>query len=58
MSEAIRDPDNRKTYRKGAVGALMDEYERASEQLARLIVLDEGRFIRPDGRVRELPVHG
>lgn len=27
-----------KTYRRGAVGALMDEYERASDELARLIL--------------------
>ncbi len=30
-------PEPRKTYRKGALGALMDEYERAGGELARLI---------------------
>lgn len=37
----------RKTYRSGAVGALMDEYERAAAELARLIErIPEDDFVR------------
>lgn len=41
--EVLAEP--RKEYRKGAVGALMDEYERTGEELARLILrLSDAEF--------------
>ena len=37
----------RKTYRKGAIGALMDEYERAASELGRLVEqIPEDDFVR------------
>ncbi len=37
----------RKTYRSGAIGALMDEYERAASDLRRLVEqIPEGDFVR------------
>lgn len=43
VEEPLTEP--RKSYRKGAVGALMDEYERAGEELARLILrLSDAEF--------------
>jgi uncharacterized damage-inducible protein DinB len=37
----------RETYRKGAIGALMDEYERAAEELVRLVErIPEESFVR------------
>jgi uncharacterized damage-inducible protein DinB len=47
-------PELRKTYRKGALGALMDEYERAGEELARFILrLSDAEF----EAVRDLQTH-
>ncbi len=43
VEEPLAEP--RKEYRKGALGALMDEYERAGEELARLILrLSDAEF--------------
>jgi uncharacterized damage-inducible protein DinB len=37
----------RETYRSGAIGALMDEYERAASELGRLVEqIPEGDFVR------------